>query len=427
MKDFKSREDLLPLQQQRLIALLDALVTGNSFYQTRVASVRRDVTSQSLADLLQQIPFTTKSELTTDHQLHPPFGSNLTYPRDRYTRCHQTSGTSGTTLRWLDTPESWDWMLANWQQVYEAAGVSNQDRIYFAFSFGPFLGFWTAFESAVRMGCLCFPGGGLSSIARARSIVDTASTVLCCTPTYALHLGETLRLEGITHDQLRIQKLLVAGEPGGSWPTTRQRIESLWGGAAVYDHHGMTEIGPVTYQCPHQPGVLHVMEDAFIPEILEPASSVPVAQGQPGELVLTNLGRLGSPLLRYRTGDLAQAGPSGRCACGSFNLSLIGGILGRIDDMVTVRGVNLYPSSVDEVIQRTVPSAQYQVHVRSSSALSEARIRLESSQDNEGSQKIQERLEAELRNAFYLRFEIETVAPGSLPRSEHKSRRWIRE
>ncbi|MBI3870315.1 MAG: AMP-binding protein [Verrucomicrobia bacterium] len=427
MKSFHSRDELVERQRQRLLAMLDSTLPANRFYQSRLSACGPWGKELSLDAILRSLPLTTKTDLTEDHRRHSPFGSHLTYPVERYTRCHQTSGTGGFSLRWLDTPESWDWMLSNWAQVYEAAGVTAEDRIYFAFSFGPFLGFWTAFESAVRLGCLCFPAGGLSSVARARGIVESSATVLCCTPTYALHLGETLRAEKLEAGGLSVRRILVAGEPGGSLPATRRRIESLWKGASVHDHHGMTEIGPVTYQCPRQPGVLHVMEDAFIPEILDRASNAPVPPGTPGELILTNLGRLGSPLLRYRTGDLAQAAPLGRCVCGTFNLALQGGILGRIDDMVTVRGVNLYPSSVDEVIQRVAPQCEYQVHVHSSSALAEARVRLESSETATERSALAGRLEAELRNAFCLRFEIEWVEAGTLPRAEHKSRRWIRD
>src|SRR5437867_13387421 len=151
---------------EQLRALLGELLPANQFYvaQFDAAGVHKKVSS--LADYFERFPFTTKQELVEDQQAHPPYGLNLTYPLERYTRCHQTSGTAGAPLRWLDTPESWNWLLGSWRQVLLAAGVQPRDRIFFAFSFGPFIAFWLAFEAAQRLGCLCLPGGGMSSAAR---------------------------------------------------------------------------------------------------------------------------------------------------------------------------------------------------------------------------------------------------------------------
>src|SRR5947207_7929412 len=173
-------------------------------------------------------------------------------------------------LRWLDTAESWNGMLGSWEQVLRVAGVARADRILFAFSFGPFIGFWLAFESAARLGCLCVPGGGLGSVARLAAILENQITVLCCTPTYALRLAETAAREKIALDHSRVRKLIVAGEPGGSIPAVRTRLEELWPGARVFDHHGMTETGPVTYQCPARAGMLHVIESAYYAEVIQP-------------------------------------------------------------------------------------------------------------------------------------------------------------
>src|SRR5262249_37611068 len=162
--------------------------------------------------------------------------------------------------RWLDTPESWDWMVENWCEVFRAAGVGKNDRIYFAFSFGPFIGFWMAFEAGARLGALCIPGGGMSSAARLRAILDNGAKGRCCTPTYALRLAEVAAQEKIDLRQSRIKTIIVAGEPGGSIPAIREQLTQLWHGAKIFDHHGMTETGPVTYECPARPGVLHVME-----------------------------------------------------------------------------------------------------------------------------------------------------------------------
>ena len=200
----------------------------------------------------QRLPFTTKEELLANQTEHPPYGELLTYPLDRYTRLHQTSGTKGAPLRWLDTADSWDWMLGCWRKMFAMVGVTAADRLLFAFSFGPFLGFWTAFESAARMGCLTLAAGGLSSGARLRMLLDDRATVVLCTPTYALHLAQFAQEQGIRLDGTTpgyaVRCLIVAGEPGGSIPATRARIEQAWN-ARVFDHSGMTEIGPCAMEC----------------------------------------------------------------------------------------------------------------------------------------------------------------------------------
>jgi phenylacetate-CoA ligase len=362
--------------------------------------------------------------MVEDQRRHPPYGSNLTYPVARYTRFCQTSGTSGLPMRWLDTAESWAWMLDNWEVVFRTGGVTAEDRIFFAFSFGPFLGFWTAFEAAARMGCLCIPGGGMRSAARLRAIFDNHATVLCCTPTYAIHLAEAAAEEGVDMAQSPVRRIIVGGEPGGSVPGTRAVMERLWPGARVTDHHGMTEIGPVTYGCPAQPGLLHVIESGFIAEIIDPESGRPVAQGERGELVLTNLGRWGMPLLRYRTGDVVQQ-TAGECPCGSADMALEGGIIARTDDMVVVRGVNVYPTAVEDILRSCGGVADYRVHVSNNRSLVELRIEVEP--ENAAGGDLPHQIETALKTVLALRIPVTMVAPGSLPRFEMKAKRWVRE
>lgn len=317
-------------------------------------------------------------------------------------------------------------MLNCWVQVFEAAGITDEDRLFFAFSFAPFLGFWTAFEAAVSLGCLCIPGGGLSSAARLAMMMDNGVTVLCCTPTYALRLAEVAREEEADLTRTEVKKILVAGEPGGSVPNVRSKIETLWGGARVLDHHGMTEIGPVSYQCPNRSDVLHILESDYIAELIDPQSGQPTDPGQTGELVLTNLGRLGSPLLRYRTGDLVKMAPGQPCECGSYEVALQGGILGRTDDMVTVRGVNLYPSAVDEVVRAYDEVGEYRVVIRTQRELAELTLEVEPSSNNLDPAKLADRLRKRLEKAFALRISASIVPSGSLPRFEMKARRWVR-
>ena len=412
------RVDLEADQLRKLRALLTA-IRDNPFYSAKLRGA-------SVDSELASLPFTHKQELIEDQLAHPPYGSNLTYSLDRYTRFSQTSATTtGNPMRWLDTPESWDWMVDKWTRVYQAAGVGAGDRIFFAFSFGPFLGFWVAFDAATRMGCLAIPGGGLRSAARLRAIVETSVTVLCCTPTYAMRLAEAAGEEDIDLAATKVRAIIVAGEPGGSVSAVRNRISKLWHGARLIDHHGMTEIGPVSYGCPMRPDVLHIMEDSYIAEVIDSESGRPVPRGVTGELVLTNLGRMGSPLLRYRTSDMVQAAVEDRCECGTYDLALNGGILGRTDDMLVVRGVNVYPGAVDNILRGFEAVSEYRVAIQNHRSLPELSVQVEPVPEYAGDSSLRHRLEAALTNAFALRIPVSLVPPGSLPRFEMKARRWV--
>jgi phenylacetate-CoA ligase len=269
-------------------------------------------------------------------------------------------------------------------------------------------------------------------VARLRSILEQQATVLCCTPTYAVHLGDVARAEGIDLAAGRVRRVIVAGEPGGSLEGTRQAITERWPGAKVSDHHGMTEVGPVSYECPVRPGVLHVIEDSYLVEIVDPCSGRPVGPGFEGELVLTTLGRTGSPLLRYRTGDLVRARTeAGRCECGAWDLALPGGILGRTDDMAVIRGVNVFPSAVEEVVRSVPGIAEYRAEVHSAGALLDLKILAELSMETgdaeaEAVVAVAKRLEEAFRTRLALRVTVEMVAAGTLPRFEMKARRWVR-
>lgn len=423
---FPDRGSLEAHQLARLRKLLKALLPDNRFYAHKFAAGGVDPGLATLGEFFERAPFTRKQELVDDQLRNPPYGSNLTFPLERYTRFNQTSGTSGKPMRWLDTPESWSWMLDNWVHVYGMAGVVPGDCIFFAFSFGPFLGFWTAFEAATRMGCLCVPGGGMRSAARLRTIIDTGAKVLCCTPTYAIRLAEVANEEGIDLSAAKVKTIIVAGEPGAGIPATRAHIEKLWRGARLVDHHGMTETGPVSYECPNRRGVLHVIESAYIGEVIDPQSGLTVAPGGTGELVLTNLGRTGSPLLRYRTGDLVQRAKGERCECGSYNLALEGGILGRTDDMVVVRGVNIYPSAVEEILRSCEGLGEYQIEVCTNQTLPELKVQVEAALGYGDTASLERRVESLLSDAFSLRVSVRSVPVGELPRFEMKAKRWVR-
>lgn len=421
-----TNEQIRHRQLVRLRRLLGEVAESNSFYAPRIRSAGLEKSLNSLDEFTSKMPFTLKSELARDQEEHPLYGTNLTYPLTEYTRLHQTSSTTGKPLRWLDTNDSWAWMVTGWEEVLRGAEVSSADRVLVAFSFGPFIGLWLAFEAAEGLGCLAIPGGGLNSEARLKVLLANEVTVLCCTPTYALRLGESALELGIDLAQSKVRAIVVGGEPGASVPATRAMIKQRWPGAELFDHYGMTEAGPVTFQCTKNSEVVHVLESFHICEVVHPETGDPLPPDAEilGELVVTNLGRTGSPILRYRTGDLVRP-RRGPCACGRDLLSLEGGILSRADDMVVIRGVNLYPTAVDQIVRGFEGIAEYRVEIRTERGMDELELQIEPN-DGRDPTSLCQQIEKSFRDAYSLRVPVVAVAPGTLPRFELKSRRWVR-
>lgn len=419
------QHELRAAQLDRLRRLLAVALPGNRFYARKLAAARVTAADLRTPDDITKLPFTTKAELAADQAEHPPYGTALSFPLERYCRLHQTSGTStGRPLRWLDTVESWESLLHCWRVSFPFMGLTERDRVFFPFSFGPFIGFWSGFEAASRAGMLVIPGGGMTSTARLRFLLEHQATVVFATPTYALHLAELAAKEGIDLAGSSVRALVVAGEPGGTIPATRRRIEDVWG-ARVFDHYGMTEIGPVAVEAADTRGQMYLIESEYIAEVLEPDGTQPVPPGEFGELVLTNLARTGSPLLRYRTGDLvrvaADPDPAGRTW-----RRLAGGILGRADDMIHVRGNNLYPAAIEAIVRRFPEVVEYRIHVDHSGPLPDLRIEVEPADGCDPDQAA-EVVSRAVRDELLFRVEVTAAAPGSLPRFELKARRVVRQ
>ncbi|MED3764694.1 phenylacetate--CoA ligase family protein [Ureibacillus terrenus] len=404
---------LRDFQFQRLNELLLFASRFNKFYKEKLDGIPLPI--KDFQDL-KRLPFTTKKELAKDQMDFPPFGRNHTYPVENYIRYHQTSGTTGRPLKVLDTRKSWDWWIQCWVEVLKSAGVTRADRCYLAFSFGPFIGFWAAYEGIQRLGALAIPGGSMSSEERLNSMIQNSATVLLCTPSYALHLAEVAEKIGVDIQNSSIQKIITAGEPGGSIPSVRKQIENLFG-AKLYDHVGMTEMGAYGYSCREQNG-LHVNEKEFIVEIIDPETLEHVKPGEKGELVLTNLGRYGYPMIRYRTGDIViyQENP---CPCGNPYQFLPGGLVGRADDMVVIRGVNIYPTSIEAIIREFPEIKEFRIIYYTEHEMDQMKVQIE------GPENVVESLARLLRVRLGLRIEVERVEDGSLTRFEMKARRII--
>ena len=406
------------LQLDKLRPLLDDVLTSNDFYRRKLnAAGLADGSSVKSWEEYVQLPFTTKEELSRDQADTPPYGTNLTYLRGEYIRIHQTSGTTGQRLRWLDTADSWAWWGECWQAVYRGAGVTGVDRIFFAFSFGPFIGFWSAYEGATQLGAMAIAGGGMSTRQRLDAIVANEATVLVCTPTYALHLAEVAVAEGIDLPASAMRATIHAGEPGAGLPATKSRIEASWG-AHCFDHAGATEVGAWGFECAARNG-LHVNEAEFICEILDPDTLEPATEG---ELVVTNLGRTGMPVIRYRTGDRV-CWSHAPCECGRTFRKLDGGVIGRLDDGLLIRGMNIYPSAIENALRQFPEIGEFAVDVYRPQSLDQLQVRFEVTADNGTDGDLTPRVKAALQNQLGVRVGAEVAPSGSLPRFELKARR----
>jgi phenylacetate-CoA ligase len=395
----------------RLVALLDRVRADNPFQRARLDGI--DVAGW---DDVARLPLTTKDELLADQAAHPPFGSNLTFPVERYTHLHQTSGTTGATLRILDTPEDWAWWRRQLGRVLTAAGIGPGDRVALAYSFGPYIQFWASYEGAQESGALVIPLGGMDSVQRLETMREYGATALLCTPSYALHLARVAGEKGLEAALEPVRRVVCTGEPGASLPAVRGRIEAAWG-ARCHDHAGASEVGSFAYPCDAEGG-LHLFEDEYVVEVLDPAGGEPVALGETGELVLTALGRVGSPVIRHRTGDMV-ARCDATCSAGHDGLWLPQGILGRADDMVVIRGMNVFPSAIEEILRQSSGVGEFAItFYNDPHAMDEVKVEAELAQPREA-RAIQDRL----RQRLGLRVRIVPVRPGILPTYAGKARR----
>jgi phenylacetate-CoA ligase len=394
--------------------LLHLILDRNPFQRARVEAL-----GLGPRHALAELPPLEKHDLVLDQQRNPPFGTNLTYPLDRYTKLHQTSGTTGPPLRVLDTAEDWAWWRSLFADTLSVTGVEPGDRVALAFSFGPHVQFWAATEGLQEVGAMAIPLGGMTSAQRLRTIAEVEATALMCTPTYALRLFEVAMEERLEHALEPVERVICTGEPGASLPAVRLRIEEVFG-ARCYDHAGLTEVGPWGYPCADGVG-LHLYDDEFVCEILD-TNLRAVEPGERGELVLTPLRRTGFPVLRYRTGDVVVHADE-RCPAGHADRWLPGGIVGRTDDMVVIRGMNVYPSAIEEAVRTVDGAGEFRITFYSEpGGMDEVKLEVELPGGPEARQ-----LQELMRQRLGLRVRVVPVAAGVLPRTEGKSRRVVDE
>jgi phenylacetate-CoA ligase len=358
------REELEALQLRKLRSLVEWADAQVPFHSKRLRDA--GVTSDSIASLddLRRIPFMTRDEWMQGQLEHPPYGPILAAPEEAAIRYHMTSGTTGRTpIRVLDSMKDWEWIAEMWCYGLWGFGVRPADTVFVAFGYSTFIGFWGLHYACEKMGCLTLPGGALTTDQRVKQIVEMGATVVCSTPTYALRMAQEAKALEIDLPKSSVQRLILSGEPAGSIPATKNLIEEQWG-AKAGDTAGMTELGTIMiFECDHQPGGTHIIEDHYIEEVVDPGTDEPVPYGEMGERVVTSFGRGFIPVIRYRTRDFVVKVPHDRCDCGRTFDIYDGGIRGRVDDMKLVRGTNVYPRAVEAIVREHEEIDEFQIHL----------------------------------------------------------------
>ena len=418
-----SRADLTALQERKLREQLRHAYDASPFYRRKFDDAGIKPVQIVRLDDLRDLPFTTKDELKQDQADHPLWGTLLAVPFEQCLRVHMTSATTGRPLAFLDTEEDWYGFYHSYARSLYAFGVRRHDMVMAAFSYGPWIGYWSGFHAAQDLGCLVFPAGGLSTEQRIDALRTYPVTVLGCTPSYALFLAEQAARKGIDlAKETRIRITWHTGEPGASIPATRDRIETAFG-AKAFDLPGLTEIAAWGFECDARSGITHVHEDYCYPEVLDEHDR-PVAPGERGELVFTSLYRKAMPLIRYRTRDVVQLADR-PCPCGRTLVGLAGGVLARLDDMKKVRGIIVYPRRIEELIRGHAGVDEFQIVFRRVGGLDEIVVRIDTSprHGHEERRGMQQTLEDALRVGLGIRAGVELTEPGELPRWDHKAKR----
>jgi len=413
------RAELRALQLQRLRETV-ARVAGVPFYREAFARLGLSAEKIRSLDDLRRLPLTTKADLRDAY----PLGF-LAVPRERVARFHGSSGTTGKPTFVAYTRED----LSAWADLCArflvAGGLRPEHTVQIAFGYGLFTGGFGLHYGCERVGAAVVPAASGNSERQMLLLRDLGAEVLVSTPSYALRLAEVLQETGVARRELRLQLGHFGAEP---WTEDmRERIEAAWG-IRAFNNYGLSEVlGPgVSGECAWRTG-MHIAEDHFIVECLDPDTLEPVPAGAQGELVFTTLTKQAFPLLRYRTRDLARLDES-PCPCGRTGVRM-SRVAGRTDDMLIIRGVNVFPSQIEEALLRVAGTApHYEIHIERPGALDEITVRVEMSPQTFSDklsdiQRLHDRIAQAINAVTGLQMRIELVEPQSLARFEGKARR----
>jgi phenylacetate-CoA ligase len=415
------RGELTALQGERLSALVKYVYERVSFYRAKMDAIKLKPSDvKSIADIVK-LPFTDKNDLRDNY----PFGM-FAMPKKDVARIHASSGTTGkmTVVGYsANDLDIWATVMA---RSLTCAGVTRESTVHVAYGYGMFTGGLGAHCGAEKIGAAIVPASSGNTARQITFLKDFEATTLCCTPSYAAYIAESLAEAGYTAKDLKLQSGVFGAEPWSE--AMRAKIEKGLG-IKAYDVYGLSEImGPgVSIECDAREG-LHVWEDHFYPEILD-AGLERVEDGKSGELVFTTLTKEALPLIRYRTRDLCTL-DSSPCKCGRTHARM-GKILGRTDDMLIVRGINVFPSQIETVLMQTgYVSTNYQIVVGREKSTDTMEVRVELNSDMFGDEvkkleSLRDDLEKRVYSALGLKVRVRLVEQNTIPRSEGKAARVI--
>jgi len=426
-----SRQELENLQLRRLVSLLKYLQGNSAFYKNKLSPCGvpyQDI--KTLGDLIK-LPFTSKQDIINAAEKSGyTCGELFCGDPKEILRWHRTSGTTGKPVKIADTMEDWNKFADLSAEALYAMGVRRDDVVVVGFGYGPFVAFWAYIAGLEKIGATFVPSGGLDTQARIELIKDFGATVFMSVPSYAIHVGETSSALGVELSKsTRVRLVIHTGEP--ATPLMKRKIEELWG-VRQGDRVGTTETGGFGFQCPQSPGIYHIQEDFFVPEVIDPADGRRVEPGGQGELVLTPLYRRGMPLLRFRTENLVKSSKNFGCVCGRNYLSLEetdnGVVIRRLDKLLKIRGVLIDPITIENVVRQFEWfGEEYRIIFEKQGEMDEIKVQIElrNGVDATIAHDARIKLTEELKRKIMVRIDVECVPFGKLERFEEKAKRIV--
>jgi phenylacetate-CoA ligase len=431
--DGASRDELVAIQNEKLAALTPFLYENSAFYRRRFDRLGLVPSDIRRVEDLPKWPVVDKAEMMEDALAHPPYGTYTTMTEEVWAErgwmMFSSSGSTGAprVFRYSHIDRDlWAWANA---RAIASMEIGKGDTAFIISGYGPHVFAWGVQAALFKMGLPTIPGGGMDAKARAGVITRFRPSVLVCTPSYALYLGRVLQQQGHDPASLGVRRILVGGEPAMGIPSTRERIQALWG-ARLVEFYGCTEAAPHCggFSCPAsqqegQPVTSHLFEDIQVWETIDPVSKAPVADGAQGLTVCTSLNSESSPQLRFLVGDYARFDRT-RCACGRSHLRAVGAFAGRADDLINLRGIKMFPVQLEEAV-RSLPQVGDEFEIvlkRQDDGLDVMILRIEHP-GHAAPDGLRRRLEEEVRSRCEVRVGVEVLAPGTLPKTEFKAKR----
>jgi phenylacetate-CoA ligase len=416
-----SRHQLEELQLGRLQAQVERLYRESPFFREKWQGLSLDL--KALEDLAR-FPVVTKDELREEQRLHPPLGRYTVAPREAWQEYHPSSGTTGYPVGTVWSRQDTENIASVTARTLFGFGLRPGDVLLNGFSYGLWVAGMAVHYAATKLGLFVLPVGSGQTERHLELMARFRPKALTATPSFGLYLAEALQERGL---QSPLRLGAFGGEAGTENPATRRRLEEALG-IRAYDYYGLAEMGPTfAAECEMQAG-LHFAEDHYLVEVVDPISKEPLPEGQMGVLVLTHLTREATPLVRYFTGDLARITKE-PCPCGRTHLRAVGGILGRVDDLVVYRGAKFYPGQVEEVV-RSFPelSSEYRIEVvEEGGMVRRVTVVVEARAEAQGQvEGLANALKQRLREALAVTPEVRLEAPGTLERTAFKAKRVVR-